>query len=382
VHVSPVLTAQATYPFVRIEQAKREAAAAGVEIFDFGQGDPREPTDARIREALVNALTETRGYPKAEGLPELRDAIASWASRRFGVTLDPATEIVPTLGSKEAIFSFAQVVLDPQQGKDTVLVTEPGYPVPERGALFAGGRVVQLPLVEERGFLPDLDGLDSDLLARTAILWLNYPNNPTAAVAPLALYERAAALAGEHDFLVASDEAYSELWFTEPPPSALQVTDTSSVVVFNTLSKRSSMTGYRSGFVAGARWVMDALRQYRPTVGTAPQEFVQRASVTAWSDERHVERARDVYRRKRELLLGAFDALGWRVAGKDATMYLWVEVPTGESSEQLAERLLRDGIVVAPGSYLGPSGDGYIRFALVPTVEDCERAAAILRSLV
>ncbi len=246
-HVSPVLTAQATYPFVRIEQAKREAAAAGIEIFDFGQGDPREPTDPLIREALVDALAETRGYPKAEGLPELREAIADWASRRFGVALDPATEIVPTLGSKEAIFSFAQVVLDPECGKDTVLVTEPGYPVPERGALFAGARVVHLPLVEERGFLPDLDALDDDLLARAAILWLNYPNNPTAAVAPLALYERAAELATEHDFLVASDEAYSELWFAEPPPSALQVSDTSNVVVFNTLSKRSSMTGYRSG---------------------------------------------------------------------------------------------------------------------------------------
>jgi acetylornithine aminotransferase len=381
VHVSPVLTAQATYPFVRIEQAKREAAAAGVEIFDFGQGDPREPTDPLIRDALVDALAETRGYPKAEGLPELRGAIAAWAARRFGVTLDPAGEIVPTLGSKEAIFSFAQVVLDKDKGKDTVLVTEPGYPVPERGALFAGARVVSLPLVEERDFLPDLDALDGDLLARTAILWLNYPNNPTAAVAPLGLYERAAELAGEHDFLVASDEAYSELWFAEPPPSALQVSDTSNVVVFNTLSKRSSMTGYRSGFVAGARWVMDALRAYRPTVGTAPQEFVQRASIAAWGDELHVDRARDVYRRKRELLLGAFDALGWRVAGKDATMYLWVEVPPGESSELFAERLLRHGVVAAPGAYLGRSGEGYVRFALVPTIEDCERAAANLRSL-
>ena len=380
-HVSPVLTAQAAYPFVRIEQAKREAAAAGVEIFDFGQGDPREPTDPLIREALVDALAETRGYPKAEGLPELREAIAGWASRRFGVSLDPATDIVPTLGSKEAIFSFAQVVLDPERGKDTVLVTEPGYPVPERGALFAGARVVHLPLVDGSGFLPDLDALDDDLLARAAILWLNYPNNPTAAVAPLSLYERAAVLAAEHDFLVASDEAYSELWFAEPPPSALQVDDTSNVVVFNTLSKRSSMTGYRSGFVAGTRWVMDALRAYRPTVGTAPQEFVQRASIAAWGDEGHVERARDVYRRKRELLLGAFEALGWRVAGKDATMYLWVEAPTGQSSESFAERLLRVGVVVAPGAYLGSSGEGYVRFALVPTVEDCERAAAVLRGL-
>jgi acetylornithine aminotransferase len=379
---SPVLAAQATYPFVRIEQAKRQTAAAGVEIFDFGQGDPREPTDPMIRSALVDALPETRGYPKAEGLPELREAIAGWLARRFGVDVDPATEIVPTLGSKEAIFSFAQVVLDPPAGKDTVLVTEPGYPVPERGALFAGAQVVQVPLREENGFLPDLEAIDPATLARTAVLWLNYPNNPTAAVAPLALYEQAAELAAEHDFLLASDEAYSELWFAEPPPSALQAAGRANVVVFNTLSKRSSMTGYRSGFVAGPPWVMDALRAYRPTVGTAPQEFVQRASIAAWSDEDHVARARGVYRRKREVLLGALAALGWRVAGSDATMYLWVEVPAGESSEGLAERLLEHGIVVAPGAYLGPSGEGYVRFALVPTVEDCERAAEILRSLV
>jgi acetylornithine aminotransferase len=380
-HVSPVLAGQATYPFVRIEQAKREAAAAGVEIFDFGQGDPREPTDPLIRQALVDALAETRGYPKAEGLPELREAISGWLERRFEVSVDPASEIVPTYGSKEAIFSFAQVVVDPSSAKDAVLVTEPGYPVQERGALFAGGRVVHLPLLEENGFLPDLDALDDELLARTAILWLNYPNNPTGAVAPLELYERAAALAQEHDFLLASDEAYTELWFSEPPPSALQVPDRDNVVAFNTLSKRSSMTGYRSGFVAGPRWVMDALRQYRPTVGTAPQEFVQRASVVAWGDEEHVARARDVYGRKRELLLGALDALGRRVAGSEATMYLWIETPAGETSEDFATRLLEHGIVVAPGAYLGPSGEGYVRLALVPTVEDCERAAAVLRGL-
>jgi acetylornithine aminotransferase len=381
VHLSPVLAAQATYPFVRIEQAKREAAAAGVEIFDFGQGDPREPTDPLIREALAGALAETRGYPKAEGLPELREAIAGWIERRFGVAADPAAEIVPTYGSKEAIFSFAQVVVDPSSGKDTVLVTEPGYPVPERGALFAGARVVHVPLLEENGFLPDLDAVDDEVLERTAILWLNYPNNPTAAVAPAALYERAASLAREHDFLLASDEAYTELWFHDPPPSALQVSDRANVVVFNTLSKRSSMTGYRSGFVAGPRWVMDALRQFRPTVGTAPQEFVQRASVVAWGDEEHVVRAREVYARKREVLLGALDALGWRVAGSEATMYLWVETPAGENSEEFATRLLEHGVVVAPGAYLGPSGEGYVRIALVPTIEDCERAAAILQGL-
>ena len=377
-HVSPVLAAQTTYPFVRLERTKQALEAAGVEVVDFGQGDPREPTDPLIREALVSGLAETMSYPKAEGLPELRRAIAGWLARRFGVDLDPEREIIPTLGSKEAIFSFAEVVLDPPGGKDTVVIGDPGYPVYERGALFAGARVVRVPLREEHGFLPALDELDRETLERTAVFWVNYPNNPTAATCPLSFYERLARLAREHDFLLASDEAYSELWFDEPPPSALQVPEAANVVVFNTLSKRSSMTGYRYGFVAGPAWVVDALRAYRPTVGTAPQEFVQRASIVAWGDEAHVERARSSYRRKREILLDVLVRRGWRIACSDATIYLWVAVPDGESSEDTAERLLRHGLVVAPGAYLGEAGEGYIRFALVPTVEECERAAAIL----
>jgi succinyldiaminopimelate transaminase len=381
VRVSPVLAAQSTYPFVRLERAKQEAADAGLEILDFGQGDPREPTDPLIRQALVHGLRERMGYPKAEGLPELRAAIAAWLGRRFGIEVDPATEVIPTLGSKEAIFSFAQVVLDSDGEKDAVVVTEPGYPVQERGALFARAHLWKLPLREEQGFLPDLDALDPDAWSRVAIFWVNYPNNPTGAVAPLAFYERLAELAAEHDFLIASDEAYSELWFDEPPPSALQA-DRDHVVVFNSLSKRSSMTGYRSGFTAGPAEVIAALKQFRPTIGTAPQEFVQRAAIAAWSDEAHVERTRDVYRRKREILLGAFRRRGWRLAGGSrATMYLWLGVPTGESSEGCAERLLRHGLVVAPGAYLGEAGEGYIRVALVPTEEECTRAAAILEEV-
>ena len=380
--LSPVLAEQSTYPFVRLERAKQDAAARGVEIIDFGQGDPREPTDPLIRRALADGLAETMGYPKAEGLPELRSAIAGWVERRFGAALDPDRELIPTLGSKEAIFSFAQVFVDVAGGRDTVLLPDPAYPVYERGAEFAGATIVRLPLREEDGFLPDLGSLDADTLDRTALMWVNYPNNPTAAVAPRAFYEELAELAAQHDFLVCSDEAYSELWFDAPPASALELGDRSHAVVFNTLSKRSSMTGYRSGFVAGPPWVIDALRKYRPTVGTAPQEFVQRASIAAWGDEEHVERARDVYRRKRDVLLPAFEGLGWRAAGKDATMYLWLALPDGEGSEAAAERLLERGIVVAPGAYLGEAGEGYVRVALVPTVGDCERAAAILGDIV
>jgi succinyldiaminopimelate transaminase len=377
--VSPVLSAQGTYPFVRIERAKREAAAAGIEILDFGQGDPREPTDRTIRDALVDALEERLGYPKAEGLPELRREIAGWCERRFGVRLDPEAEVIPTYGSKEAIFSFAQLIFDPHGPKDTVVVTEPGYPVPARGAAFAGARVEPLPLLESNGFLPDLDQVDD--WDRIALFWVNYPNNPTGATAPLGFYEELAEQARLHDFVLCSDEAYSELWFDEPPRSALEVEDRSNVAVFQTLSKRSSMAGYRSGFVAGSAEIVAALRTYRPSTGAAPQEFVQRASVAAWGDEEHVERTRDAYRRKREVLLPVLERKGWRVAASSATMYLWVEVAGDETSAECAERLLRHGVVVAPGSYLGESGEGYIRIALVPTLAECEGAAAILEEV-
>ena len=376
--VSPILERQTTYPFVRLNEAAQRVRERGLEVIDFGTGDPREPTDPKIRQALVDGLRDRMGYPAAIGLPELRQAIAGWAGRRFGTALDPETEIVPTLGSKEAIFSFALAVVDTDGARDTVAFTDPGYPVYERGARFARARPLALPLREEHGFLPDLDAIDDETWARLAVFWINYPNNPTGATAPLAFYEQLAAHAREHGFVVASDEAYTELWSEEPPVSALQLADRTNVVVFNTLSKRSSMTGYRSGFVAGDPALIGALKAFRPTIGTAPQEFVQRASVVAWGDEDHVAETRKRYGRKRELFLGLFQRKGIRIAGSEATMYLWVAVPDGESSESFAERLLEHGVLVAPGSYLGSAGEGYFRVALVPAEEECARAVEIL----
>jgi aspartate/methionine/tyrosine aminotransferase len=197
-------------------------------------------------------------------------------------------------------------------------------------------------------------------------------------VAPLAFYEELAERAALHDFVIASDEAYTELWFDEPPVSALQVADRSRVIVFQTLSKRSSMTGYRSGFVAAPPEVIAALKAYRPVVGTAPQEFVQRASVVAWNDERHVEETRARYTAKRDALMPAIAARGWEIVASEATMYLWVAVADADA---VVDRLLERGILVLPGSFFGPSGEGYVRFALVPTLDECERAAAILAEL-
>ena len=379
--LSPVLRATATYPFVRLNNAVAERRARGLEVIDLGMGDPREPTDSAILDALRNGVRERMGYPAAVGLPELRDAVAAWVGRRFGVALDPGSQIVPTLGSKEAIFSFAQVVLDSPAGRDTVVVTEPGYPVPGRGAAFAGARVVELPLLEGHGFIPALDHVPDEVWDRAALVWLNSPNNPTGAIASLDYYARLAALARERGFVLAADEAYSELWFEAQPESVLQLPDLTNVVAFNTLSKRSSMTGFRSGFVAGDPALIGALRQFRPNIGTAPQEFVQRASVVAWGDEAHVARARDAYRRKRDLLLGVLRRKGLRDAGGPATMYLWIAVPEGETSESHAARLLERGVLVTPGVYLGPSGEGYVRYALVPTEDECARAAEILEEV-
>ena len=372
--LSPILAELAQYPFTRLDDWRTDARSRGIEPIDFGVGDPREVTPAFIREALVAGIEERSSYPRAVGLPELRSAIAAWLLKRYGVSVDPAVELLPTLGSKEAIFSFAQVAVGERR---LVAVPEPGYPVYERGALFAGADVVTVPLREKSGWLPDLDAFDR--WDELALFWVCYPNNPTGATAPLAFYEELAARAREHGFLVCSDEAYSELWFGEHPVSALQVEDRSNTVVFNTLSKRSSMTGYRSGFVCAPAPVADALRAFRPSLGTAPQEFVQRASIAAWSDERHVEEVREVYRRKRDTLLPVLLEKGLRVAGGDATFFLWLAVDG--SSEAFARRLLEHGILLAPGAFFGPAGEGYVRMALVPTQADCKRATEILREV-
>jgi acetylornithine aminotransferase len=363
--LNPVLTGLPAYPFSRLRATVDDLRARGVEILDFGMGEPREETPAFIREALGHAVEPIAPYPVTTGLPSLRVAIAGWVERRFGVVVDPDTEVIPTLGTKEVIFAMASLV------EGAVAVPSPAYPVYERGALFAGREVIELPLRAENGFLPDLDAVPWE---RVGLLWLNYPNNPTAAVAPLSLYERAAELAREHDFVVCSDEAYSEIHFgTEPPASILQAGDRTNVLALNTLSKRSAMPGYRSGFAAGDPELIAALARFRPNTGTVPQEFVQRVSALAWSDEGHVDAMRAIYRAKRDVLLPACAAAGLEHVGGDATMFLWLRDPGGT-----AAALLERGIVLAPGEFFGEAGRGYARLALVPPLEVCERAASVI----
>jgi aspartate/methionine/tyrosine aminotransferase len=366
VRLSPTLANMQTYPFVRLTEAKRRLAAEGVDVIDFGMGEPREETPPFIRAAVAEAIEAepVSTYPLSEGLAELRAAIAVWIERRFGTAVDPNAEIVPTLGSKEAIFSLAQVV------DGAVGVPTPGYPVPGRGALFAGREVVDVPLRAENGWLPDLDALPWD---RLGLLWLNTPNNPTGVAAPIGFIVEAAERCREHGVVLACDEAYSELWFEGVAPASGLQAGRESVIVFNTLSKRSSMPGYRSGFAAGDPRLIAALKRYRPNVGTAPQTFIQRASVVAWGDEEHVLATRERYAAKRDVLLPALLDAGLEPAGGSASFFLWMRAPEG-----FAEQALQRGIVVTPGEYLGAGGAGHVRIALVPTIEECERAAGLL----
>ena len=373
--LSPVLAGTGTYPFVRLAAARTAAEAAGADVIDFGMGEPAEETPALVRDALIAALRDepVSSYPTAAGLPETRAAIVAWVERRFGARLDPEVDVLPTLGSKEAVFSLAQVVAGPGA---LVAVPTPGYPVPGRGAAFAGSEVVEMPLTAEGGWLPDLRALPLD---RVALVWCNYPNNPTGARAPLAWLEDAAGLARRHGFVLACDEAYSELWLDgDPPDSALQLAERTNVVVLNTLSKRSSVPGFRAGMVAGDPELVAALKRYRPNAGVAPQTFVQRAAAAAWDDETHVQEARARYRAKRDVLSPALRAIGLREAGGDATFFLWMRTPESDDEAFAARLLAEHGIVVAPGSYLGRGGEGHVRVALVPTPERCAEAAARL----
>jgi succinyldiaminopimelate transaminase len=375
---NPALEDMGTYPFVALAQAKQRVAERLGPLIDFGVGNPMETTPTFIRRALVDSIPDKASYPRAAGLPETREAIAEWYRTRFGVDVDPDVEVLPSTGSKEAIFSLAQIAVDRDATRNLVVTTEPGYPIPSLSARLNGAEVLTLPLLESQGFLPDLDALGDETWTRVALFWVNYPNNPTGAVASPSFYDELASKARTHDFLIASDEAYSEIYFGAPPHSALEFTDRSHVIVFNTLSKRSAMAGYRSGSIVGGERVMSLFKRYRPMVGTASPEFVQRAAAAAWRDEEHVEAMRDLYRAKRAVIEPFLVRKGLHIPASEATFFLWVAVPEGETEQSFAMRLLDNGVVVGPGSLFGPAGAGYVRIALVPTLDQCHEAVSIM----
>ncbi len=364
------------YPMDRLVRAKEEIKRKGLKLFDFGTGDPKEPTDERIRKALVEAVPRVSQYPTVKGRKELREAIAKWLKGRFGVSLNPETEIIPTAGSKEAIFHFPLVFIDTDSEKRKVIFGTPAYPVYERGTLFAGGEPVSVELKYEDRFLLRLDRLPKSLLEETAIVWINYPHNPTGAVAPLSYLEEVYGICRENGIILCSDECYTEIYFETPPHSILEV-GKEGAVAFHSLSKRSGMTGYRSGFVAGDEKVVSEYLKYRSSFGVASQEFVQKAAEVAWSDEKHVEERRRIFKEKKEIFEEFFKEIGLEHLPVEATFYFWVKLPSGISSEAYALHLLKYGIVISPGEFFGKGGEGFFRIALVPTVEECKEAVKV-----
>jgi succinyldiaminopimelate transaminase len=370
--LNPVLEEGGAYPLLRLDKRRRELKKKGIPLFDFGTGDPREPTDPKIREALVAGVPQVSQYPSTPGKRDLREAFCGWMARRHGVALDPEAETLPATGSKEAIFHAPLAFLHHAHQRRGVAYGTPGYPVYERGALFAGGEALPVRLTQDDGFLTQTEGIDPN---RTRILWINYPHNPTGARASYEHLKKIAAFCREHDILLFSDECYNEIYSGEAPPSILEITR-ERTLAFCSLSKRSGMTGYRSAMMAGDPELIAALKKMRPSIGVATPAFVQDAATAAWNDDEHVEKRRRVFGEKRALFVEFFERAGLDYLPTDASLYLWVAVPEAFAGddEAYALRLMEEGIIVAPGRSFGQGGERYVRVALVPDVEECQRA--------
>lgn len=376
----PLLTGTGEYPFVKLERRRKELQPADLATINFGMGDPREETPGFIREALLKNVPVVSSYPATTGKAELRAACAAWLARRHGVTVDPEMHVLPANGLKEAVFNMAFAVVDPAGPKKTVVIPTPAYPVYEGGARFAGAEAYFTPLRSEDGWKFRPERVPDEVWARTALLWLNSPHNPTGSVLSVEEGGRIVAHARRHGYWVVSDEAYCDLYFDGGPPPTLLRHGLENVIAMYTLSKRSAMTGYRSGFLAGEARLMDALRRFRPNVGAATPDFVQDAAIAAWNDDAHTGELRAKYAAKRSLFLAEFAKRGWKTEASEATFYLWMQVPDG-NDEAFVESLLKLGVVVTPGSYLGRGGEGFVRWALVPTLAQCREAIARMAAL-
>jgi succinyldiaminopimelate transaminase len=378
VKINPVLAALGEYPIGKLQETAREMRATGRRVLDFSIGDPREPTPSFIPEALRNAIPVVSQYPTTAGLAELRAAIASYLHRRFGVTVDPDTQVLPTSGSKEAIFSTALAFVD-RDRRDLVVWPTPGYPIYERGALFAGA--VPHPVRLGGDFVLRASDIAKKTWAKAALLWICTPHNPAGSITRAPDMADLYKTARDHDVLLCSDECYADIYDEDPPVSVLNAAtdDAKGCLTYLSLSKRSGMTGYRSGAVVGDAAAIRALKSLRTSTGTASPEFVQAAAIAAWSEDHHAAERREIFRHKRIILGKVFDSLGFDVVGSSAGIYLWVKV---DDDLAISSRLLEQGILVTPGRAFGGGGEGYVRLALVPTLEECDEAGeALIRCL-
>ena len=373
---NPILDQLATYPQQALNQQKAKVRAAGITMYDFGVGDPNEPVPEFILKALKDAVVPHSSYPSVLGPQKLRDAVVDYVCRRFGVELDASQHILPVSGTKEAVFHLPQLIIDPDADDRTVIFPDPGYPVCYRGALFAGGNPVAIPLDGDYIFRPW--ELPPELLRSCRLLWINSPHNPSGAVMSLEDLQRTADVCREYDIILVSDECYADLYTTDPPHSILEC-GLENVLALHSLSKRSGMTGYRAGFVAGDPKLIARFKTYRANPGLVPQDFVNAAATAAWGDDAHTAERRAIFAEKKQVLQTCFENLGFEMLGQDASIYLWIRLPEGWSADAVASGLLERGVVVSPGRFfaLTEAGQGYIRLAMVPSVDDCILAADI-----
>jgi LL-diaminopimelate aminotransferase len=357
------------YLFADLDKKLEAKRAEGVDVISLGVGDPERPTPEHIVEAMREAVGDpaVHRYPSYYGSPEFRNAVAEWYGKRFDVELDPETEVIALIGSKEGLGHLSFAYVDPG---DEALVPDPGYPVYGISTLLAGGTPVPLPMPAERGFLPDLGA--ANVSSRTKMVWLNFPSNPTAAVADLGMLEDAVAFSREHGLLLAHDAAYSEITFDGyVAPSVLQVPGARDVAIeFNSVSKSFNMTGWRLGFAVGNAEAIRALAVVKTNLDSGQFTAVQRAGIAALTGpQHHLDELREVYRRRRDRVVDTLNRLGWSLTPPRGSIYVWVPTPEGRSATEFADFLLDEaGVFVAPGTGYGANGEGYVRFSL--TVED------------
>ena len=365
------------YLFAEIDRKKRAAQAKGVDLIDLGIGDPDIPTPGRIIESLTETATKPANHrsPSSSGMMAFRQAVADWYGRRFGVTLDAATEVVSLIGSKEGVANMAVAYVDPG---DVVLVPTPAYPVYAIGTRFNGGDVHFLPLTRENGFLPDLSSIPADVLERAKMLWINYPNNPTGAVADESFFKEAVEFAHRHGIILCHDAAYTELGFDGyRAPSILQVDGAREVAIeFHSLSKTFNMTGWRIGMAVGSAELVGTLGQVKSNVDSGVFQPVQEAAILALEHaEEFLEPIREVYQERRDTVVDGLRRAGFELPAPQATFYVWLPVPGGRTSADFTARLLDEaGIVTTPGNGFGEPGEGFIRLTLCSPADRLKEA--------